>query len=332
MAFRFAEPWDDLATADLPGRMLSHTGTITIGATGRHGNGARFSPLAQCRTPQFGNHATWIVGMAVRFSALPASPARFLAFRDADLEDQIELSVQSDGSLRLARGLGGIQIGVSAAAVVTFGVWYWIELKATIDNAGSFNVRVNEVSVASDSADTQSNSNAWANKFQLGNQDNSGIDIDIDDVVILDGSGSANNDFPGDCTVHVLRPSGAGISAEWTPSAGANYAAVDDETPDGDTTRVSASATERDTYAMGNLPGGVSSVVGVMAAFVGKEDGGDASVAPALRDGGVDYTGTGQALTTGYAGYFQAYDARPGGSAWSVAAVNALEAGVERTA
>ena len=84
--------------------------------------------------------------------------------------------------------------------------------------------------------------NATADGLQLGmgSIPNGTPTWDVDDLYVLDGTAStpANNDFLGDVRVEGLDPNAAGSNAAWTPSAGANYACVNETPPTDDTSYV----------------------------------------------------------------------------------------------
>jgi hypothetical protein len=153
------------------------------------------------------------------------------------------------------------------------------------------------------------------------------------DITLCDGSGSLNNTFLGDRRVYALFPTGAGNAAQWVPSAGSNYACVDDSPPNDDTDYVSAPAAlgSVDTYAMADLPPGASSVAWVQASpYAKKTDGGAGSVQPVYRRSGTDYLGTSQAVGANYSWYPEVTELDPSsGVAWTASGVNALEAGIK---
>ena len=134
----------------------------------------------------------------------------------------------------------------------------------------------------------------------------------------------------GDVSVETCFPTGAGANTQWTPSAGANWQCVSEIVPDGDTSYVEDSTVgDRDTYAMGNLSGGITSVVCAQNIInARKTDSGGRQIASVIRSGGANFDGTGQATSSAYLFYWQDYDTDPNtAAAWTVANINAVEAG-----
>jgi hypothetical protein len=90
-------------------------------------------------------------------------------------------------------------------------------------------------------------------------------DIYFDDLAVNNDSGSFQNSWPGAGSITVLRPNAAGDNTTWTPSAGSNYAAVDEVTPDDASTYVgSNSAGQIDDYDIDNPGGTVGTPINVV--------------------------------------------------------------------
>lgn len=151
-------------------------------------------------------------------------------------------------------------------------------------------------------------------------------------LVIADNQG----DITGQPRLGGLFPDGAGATSAWTPSAGANWQNVDETTPDDDTTyNESATVGNIDTYTMQNLPGAASSVVCVaVTIYIKKTDANARTVAAVLRIGGTDYIhATSKGVPGDYAFLQWIWLVSPAtGVAFTVAEVNALEAGIKVTA
>lgn len=201
-----------------------------------------------------GSPATIIVGFGFRFNALPPTDSPILTISNSST-NQVTIGLDSSGVLEAFRGtVTGTLLGASAIPL-SINTYYYIECKVTIDNAaGVVNVRVdNATHINLTAQDTDNGGGAAVDQISIGGGGaGSAANIDFDDLYVCDTSGSANNDFLGDCRVVVLVPDGAGSSSQWTPSAGSNFQCVDDNPPDGDGTRVSANAVnDIDTYTFG---------------------------------------------------------------------------------
>ncbi|MFA6168296.1 MAG: hypothetical protein WC700_16865 [Gemmatimonadaceae bacterium] len=127
---------------------------------------------------------------------------------------------------------------------------------------------------------------------------------------------------------------GAGANAAWTPSAGANYAAVDDNPNDGDTTYVKALAAGLvDTYALSDItvPTDYQIVQAIPTAYAKRLDSG---ITSQLRmkawDGANMASGADLTLQMDYtAPVFDVMPLQPDGSAWNQTDFNACEWGIE---
>lgn len=152
------------------------------------------------------------------------------------------------------------------------------------------------------------------------------------DIYLDDAAGA----FPGDIGIEGLAVNGAGYSAQFTPSAGANHQNVDDAAPDEDATyNESSTVGHIDSFALANLtgltpttPAAILAVQHVMRAR--KTDAASRELRALVRHGGVNGAGASKALATGYQTLTEIFATNPStGSAWTLAEIDAMEAGVE---
>ncbi len=136
-----------------------------------------------------------------------------------------------------------------------------------------------------------------------------------------------------------LRPDSAGSETNWTPNTGANYAAVDEASNDGDTTYVSRTSTiANDTYNIptsADLTGAtINSVTVYASAKYVAAGSGSAPAAPTMyqvvRVGSTSYaSSTADTLTTSYADTSNAWTTNPADSqAWEKADIDDLQIGI----
>jgi len=130
-------------------------------------------------------------------------------------------------------------------------------------------------------------------------------------------------------TFAVLRPSGAGNNSQWSGS----YSDVDEAVPD-DSDGISVNTVDQvSTFALGNLPAGVESVnaVSVWNRIVGQGGPTPRNVQPAIRTNSNNYFGDSKPVTALRPWYgCKLWVLNPNtSSAWSIAEVNALEAGAK---
>jgi hypothetical protein len=334
---RLIEGWESSTTlADYAGKWTTWSGTPAVApSSGRFGNGLRLTSGANNIQRTFDGQVTWVVGFGLRLLATPIADYAVCSLFDTAVAHCGLGLTTSSSQLFAWRGTPATVIGTSTPSL-SAGTWYYVEIKATIsDAAGVFVVRLNGATVLNLTAvDTRNAGNASANTVRLGTGPgttfSSGQGWDVDDVYVFDASGPVNNDFAGDCRVQQLLPNGAGATTAWTPSAGSNYACVDEVPPNADTDYVaSATAGQTDTYAFGDLSvtGAVKAVQAT--ALARKDDAGSRSIALVARPGSTDRVGATQAVLDTYTAMTELWDTNPDtAAAWSVAEVNASSFGV----
>jgi len=202
------------------------------------------------------------------------------------------------------------------------------------DSSGSYEVRVNESTVVSDSgADTKAGTDSGVDALNLRGSISGGGYLRLDDLYIAD------DDFQGDCRIDTLWPDGAGNYSQWTPtpSGTSNYANVDDANDqDDDSTYNSTDVlNEIDSYTFDNLTpiSGANILAVALNLALRKDDAGQRKFTPLIRISSTDYTGT---ELDGYDNYktrqeiFENPPSDPS-SAWSDSDVNGAEYGVKLT-
>ncbi len=270
-----------------------------------------------------GANSTLIAGAAVK----PTQGNRtLLSFRDG-ISDQISVQL-NDGSFTLSLKRGSTIIATSAKAI-PLNQYSYIELKATIADAGGYaEVRVNGETWITFNGDTQQTGNATADNLNCPCANGF-----YDDLYICNSAGARANDFLGDVQVRAFVPNADGTYQEWTPSAGVDhYALVDEIPPSGDTDYVAAGAMGlRETFRLNaNATGAVLGVQTVPT--IRKDDAGVRFVAPLIRSAGVDHLGTPQAVSSTFMVLHQAYSEHPAGREWAAADLAGDEFGAQVTA
>jgi hypothetical protein len=220
--------------------------------------------------------------------------------------------------------------------------WYNVSLVACLHAANGFvSAYVDGVKVATWSGDTRIYESGSATPldqisgfFLAGNggSDWAGS-LYLDDIYCDIGDGSEADACPPTRRFEVDLPVADGATVQWTPSAGANYAAVDDAPPDNDATAVYAEAadlTDLYAYTVTGLAG--YDIKSVTVALYGKRT--DAAVASTFRAVATDADATQESaeiLPAAAYNYYQAYFPLAGdGQPWdSAAAVTAARFGVK---
>lgn len=202
---------------------------------------------------------TLIVGFGVKFPAFTG--AKLLALYDGVTEG-INLRLKADGEFEVYRIT--TLLGTTTGASIGEGNWGHIELKVvTHDTTGSVQLKVNGVTKLNlTGIDTQPSTNAYHNMVRfMGSSQNP----NVDDIYVLDSTGTVNNDFLGNMKVLGILPTAEGDTINFTPTSGTNNALMVDENPtDDDTSYVEASGVgSKDLYQYADVSGVGDLIAGV---------------------------------------------------------------------
>jgi hypothetical protein len=316
---------------------------------GRHDKGLQFlasgtsgSSMTTVIDPGLGD-PTIIVGYAFKMNSFIGSFVQtLLSVGEVDsIYNLVHVSLTFVGStVTVAHGSGSPVYGTFAYAGSG---WIFMEFKIFVHSTlGYITCRQDGMTVFNvTNQNTRNGGNGKINMVGIGaNGNNSNIvNWYIDDYYICTGAGSYNNDFLGDVTIRSLVPTSDVGPNVWTPTpSGAHYATVDDDNTDISTwnTDYLTGTNDNDTEMFGveditdTLP---STVAGVMLHCYGeKMDTGTRSLAGVITVGGTtaqssDYPMRAAAETGAPNFTRHVFDRQPDGSAWSIAAVNAMQAG-----
>src|SRR5690606_26273973 len=156
-----------------------------------------------------------------------------------------------------------------------------------------------------------------------GDTRNGGTATQIDAVEFRRGSGpvlisdiviSSASTPVGPATVWLHLPDGDGDHTDLTPSSGPdNYAMVDENPPDGDTTYVYGDTDgEYDLYALSDLPAGTWEVLAVQTVIDARtDDGGARNLIPVLKTNGSEHRGTSTPVSASYATHLEVWETNP---------------------
>lgn len=314
MGLIFMDGFDHYDAADA--NFKGWTGGTYINETGRFGSrgalGVENLNPANKILPS--SYSQLVVGFAVKITRL--TPEAFFALY-ASGSPVVVLNVSP--SLRI--DIDGTWEGTTILVEDSF---FYVELKIDV-GAGTAEVQLNGAPEIS--ATGVSLSNVDTIRFESHTFD--GFTI-VDDVYVLDSSGSAPNDFLGDVTVRTLYPDADGAHTAWTPDVGTDhYSRVNEHNFDGDGSFVhDATAGDKDTYSLDPL---FASVVYAAQLNLGarKGDGSLRQIAPVIRQAATDHVGDTFTLSSDYVFYSEQYDKDPTGSDWTAATINADEFGVD---
>jgi hypothetical protein len=316
MALKFIEGFDD-------GMMSLHGWTTNSLGTGRFG-GSAWSCLAtghqtlNLAAPITG---TIIVGFAMKHNTVSTD--------DCFSVGSLNLYITAGGALQLYNG--GTLLSTSTwAPWASNGTWRYVEVKYVM-STGAATVRVDGANILSGTVGTLASvsSLSWGITNNFSNSW-----LIIDDVYILDTTGTVNNDFLGDVRVQTLYPTADGTYSQLTPSTGTTHATlVDEPTPNTTDYVSSTTAGQKDSYQFQDLDANTANVYGVeVANYSHKDAAGAAGFSNLVRIGSTDYTSTSQPLSTSWTPSRDILETNPATSAaWSANDVNNAEFGVETT-
>lgn len=242
------------------------------------------------------------------------------------------LTLQSDWGLKFERN--GTQVGSSSAAnAITQGIYNHIEFKVVLatDATGSFEVKVNGVTVLSETnVQTALSGTVW-NSVSWVTMNPSVDDGAIDDIFVWDGSGTVNNDFLGQKHVITLIPDADTATADWTGS----YTDIDEIPPDDDTTYITAPDTSlprTSDFGFSDVPSDFTNVSGIMTqARIRKDSVGSAEARVSVVSSGSEGAGALNALGDDYVYFTDMHEVDPNTSlAWTVSGVNAAQLRIKR--
>ncbi len=203
-----------------------------------------------------------IMGFNWKVPSIPGSNYTILEFYNgASLG--LRFLLTPSGEIRVQDQYGG-HIGTTSGAGLTGGVWCHIEIKAYCAAAGWVKIKVDEVfKLESGAWDTRPVTETCYNNYKWSGVPGGSNRMVIDDWFICDSTGTRNNDFLGRKQVVVIKPNAAGDLTQWTPSAGANYACVDEVPPSSSDYVTGDAVDETDLYNFESVPSLTGGVVGI---------------------------------------------------------------------
>jgi hypothetical protein len=307
----------------------------SLSAATRYGTGQclTFATAAQEVRKDVTAAAKLLVGVAFKSASFSDTLDLLALAGDAGVRPHVTVRVLASGAVALYRVTGNL-LATSAAGVCAPGQWHYLEVSATVsDTVGVVTARIDGAQVVTFTGDTKNaGTNATLDRVTVQTLTTTGGTF-LDDLYIADGTGPApRNDFLGEVRVQTLRPNGPGNSTGLTPvGSGTNWQNVDETPPSATDYNWSGVAGTRDLYTLEDLAAGTTTVYGVQTVtYAQKTDAATRSAAAVIRTAGANYTAASRALTTTATAGFTVSNVHPAaGAEWTVADVNALEAGIE---
>ncbi|QQS19749.1 hypothetical protein IPL85_05795 [Candidatus Saccharibacteria bacterium] len=314
------------------------SGSVSTNATTRFGTGLSItSGFVSVASRLISASAQVTCGFAMRTNIVSTNGSGVALYGDNGATNHITVNREvTTGLLQIRRGGVSGTVLATGTTPLALNAWYFIEVQATIADAGGVvKVRLNgagtdEVTYTGDTKNAGTNTTIDMVAFVNSNS----TTVFFDDVYILNSTGSTNNTFLGDVRVHVLTPNGNGTYSQLTGSDADqvnNYQLVDELPYSSADYTGSATTGERDTYALANLPSGVTQVFGVQNNIIAaKSDATAASAKSALYTGGSLYYGATRVLSVSYLSYCDMFETNPNTTVARAAAdVDSLESGME---
>ena len=248
---------------------------------------------------------------------------------------QCYLGNDGAGHMALYNNAGTIISGFDGTRTAFDSNWHYIEWAITIHNTtGSSILYVDGVlqwNVTNANTRTGTTNNYGNNIYFAGTGAWSSVNY-FDNIVVMDGTGSDFNGFQTEMRVVPLMPTASGTYAQFTPSAGSNYACVNQIPDDGDTTYVySQTVNAMESYVFSSIPppGILKSVL--VSGIARKDDVSGRIMSFTARKSSTDYVASGlNTLTSSYQPFTYRWDGNdPAGTAWTLANLNAMEFGVK---
>ena len=310
---------------------------IENGRLGGYGAQLQYDFNLQIAAPAITTDSTLVVGFAFHFKTnLPANPSFLIAFYDGT-QQGMNLRINSAGEIEVRRNTTSLE--TTSGLGLLAGAWYYLELKVVCGSSGTYEVRLNTVTVANNGGsaiNTKAGTHNYHDLFMWKGTSGTWSDTDsivIDDAYCLDGSGSVNNDFLGNMRVVTLRPDEAGDSAQFTPDTGDNYARVNEEVCGDDSNYVEDATTgHEDLYGYAALTGIVANIKGIMVCTDCREtDATPFTIKTVCKPTTTDRPDAGQSVgSTTYVTKRRILETNPDGTdPWDVTSINATQFGVQ---
>ena len=226
-------------------------------------------------------------------------------------------------------GNAGTLLGTATGTYANY-TWHYLEVRVKVGSStGEVELKVNGTQVMNISnVNTATGSLTSYASLTFSPQ----VTTYYDDLYVCDKTGSTNNNFLGPASVYTLMPTGSGSSTNLTAvGAGSNWQAVSEIAADTSTYVETSTTGNKDYYEYQDLPAGVTSVFGVATRTkCTTPDNGGRKVKINMKDGVNIISSALRNLTMGSWLYdFFLSETAPDGSAWTKAAVDSTEAGVE---
>ena len=275
-----------------------------------------------------------VVGCAVKIKDASNSRTIINIYENDSVANVV---IDPNSIIRVNYQPGGTSALLYASPFITWDTWYYLELKARKHPTEGFvQFRINEELVLDATGlDTVGYTSSGTQIAGVRFEATIYTTWWLDDIYILDTTGSKNNDFLGDIRVDSIHPNGAGNYTQLTPSAGSNYQCVDETNMDDTDYVEGANAGEIDSYTYGSVPTDIddAAIFGIQLRnqAIRTAESDNIKMKGLLRTGSTDYKeSTAQSLADIVKSKVVIWEDDPSDSnSWTQAKINACEFGVE---
>jgi hypothetical protein len=244
----------------------------------------------------------------------------------------------SSGNWTGWRGSESTNLGSNSKSIGSSGAYHWIEVHYKMSSSsGIIEVWVdgNQVLDITSANTTQYSNSSFVNvTFGDVTGAETGMGGYLDDIYILNLSGSYNNARIGDSRIETLKPSSDAGPNDGTLTSGSNHnAMVDENQNDGNTSTITLANTsgQEELFGSASLSGSPAVIHAVKISVIAeKTDAGVCALETVISSSGAGATGPSTGLTTNYTVVGGIFETDPNTSSpFLYTAVNALEFGFE---
>ncbi len=333
MALVFMDGFDHYGINDFLRKWSGYTGTTMSMSTtlGRRGGGCLVGPSAAYKNLD-AEQSTLIAGFAMRCSAFSSNFDFALMYFGSGLTRYVSVFITPAGELMVTNDLGST-IGRTRPNVISPSIYAYVEIKAVASLTGAVEIRVNGKTELTLTNVRTAPSNFVSIGFGFSAV---GVLSDsflrIDDLYLVNTSGTANNDFLGDCRVDAYMPTSEGVTQQWTPiPAGVHYTTVDENPINESDYLETATSGNIELFGYTDLVNVPLSIFGVqLNTAIRKTDAGMREFNGVAAVSGTNYTGPNIAINDSTIYRPTIWDTNPATSAaWTRAEIDSAQFGVK---
>lgn len=312
------------------------SGAVTMAVNPLTGRAAVLTDASTITREAAFSDTTCVIGFAFRADTAPTTGIFTLVRVMEGATTHVRLAYDAASqTLRLYRGDGTL-LGSGSIALPdpdqSYLSWRYVELKVTVADSGSAEVRINDVAdITLPSTDTRNGGTGQPDAIQLGSSGSSSQSFCYDDLYVLDGAGIKSTFLGQYTTISPTTVQSEGNYTQWSPSAGTNSTCVSEADENADTDYVeSADRGSLDTYTTSTFLGTPTVIHAVSVTSVARSLTTPIEMCNVVLHGGVEAQGSTVTTTTSYAAYVATYEQDPYTLLdWTSYDISQLQIGVE---